>query len=194
MELQENQKIIEQIIPAPVSSEEDEVKDFELFRGNLELILENAKFIINTPELYYASFNGATINLAYMGGHQAPVGVLLELWNEGLLVDQCEKCNGSLYIFCAGGSPLSGQNKCSGICRNCKRVSKIELASIDPIIKALKHLKNNVNKKKVIRTKGQNFSWKDGIAGEPIPDKIVEGGVNPVNMMDLLERLKTKLD
>ncbi len=190
MELQENQKIIEQIIQAPVSSEKDERKDFDLFRDNLDLILESADLIINTPELYYASFNAANINLAYLGGHQAPIGVLLQLWKDGILMGKCPKCYGKVYIFCAGGSPLSGSHSCLGICRDCRKISKIQLSSVGPIIEALKHLKANINKRKILRTKGQYFSWGDGLMGEPVPDEIIEEGIQPQTIKGLVTMLK----
>jgi len=194
MEIKENQQIIEQVITLPKKSKEENDIDFKLFRDNLDLILENTDLIINNPELFHTSFNRTSINLAYLGGNHAPLGVLLQLWRDGILVDECNVCSGKLYIFCAGGSPLSGSNGCIGICGACKAISKKSLPSTGPIIKSLECLKANLNKRKILRTKSQYFSWKNGLTGEVTPDEIIEEGVTPADMEELIFRLKKNYD
>jgi hypothetical protein len=192
MELQKNQKIIEEVVSPSEKSKEENTREFILFRENFNLILEYGDFIIKKPELYYSALSGFSINLAYFGGHQAPLGVLLELWRDGILVCQCEICGGKFYIFCAGGSPLSGTNRCTGICEKCKTVSSIQLSSTRPIIKALSHLKKNLNIRKILKTKGQHFSFKDGLVGEPIPDQIIEKSVIPATIEELINEIKNQ--
>jgi len=193
MELQQNQKIIESIIPPPGLSRTEKARERELFQNHFDLIQENADLIINTPELFYCTLHAACINLAYLGGYLTPLGVLLQLWRKGLLVDVCDHCRGDLYIFCAGGSPLSGTNKCSGLCRNCRTISGKSLPSTRPIVQALQKVKKNLNKKTILRTKGRYFSFKHGLTGSPVPDRILQEGVKPVRLEELLRRLQLDL-
>jgi hypothetical protein len=47
-----------------------------------------------------------------------------------------------------------------------------------------------VNKQKILKTKGQYFSWKHGLVGKPVPDKVIESGVEPASVKELVERLR----
>ena len=190
MKLKENQKIIEQVIDLPEKSEEIYTKDFELFIDNLNIILRHTDLIIRTPELFHSSFYRSHIGLTLLGGHYIPLGVLLKLWRDEILIGKCNECSGKLYIFSGGGSPLSGMNSCTGVCGRCKVVSTSSLPSIGPIMKSFKILRSNLNKRKVIRTRGQYFTWKHGLTGKAVPDKIIKDSVVPVGMEELIFKLK----
>jgi hypothetical protein len=190
MSLQENQKIIEKPIGLPKKSKEENSAEFQAFRDNFDLIMKHPDMIINTPELYFTSFSCAFVSLSYLGHYQVGIGHMLELWEQDLLIDTCDHCQGPLYIFSAGGSLLSGSNGCVGICGDCKKLSKKVLPSTLPILEALKHVKSKVNKQKILKTKGQYFSWKHGLVGKPVPDKVIESGVEPASVKELVERLR----
>ena len=189
MQLQKNQRIIEQIIFLPERTQEEHRREFQLFTDNFDLIWRNDDLIINTLEFYYSYFQSAMISVAYFGGGYITIGQLLEAWKQNLLVDTCDKCQGVLYIFCAGGSPLSGSNGCLGICGDCKQVSQTRLQGIRTVIEALIFIKKNLNKRKILRTWGQHFSWKDGLVGSPVPDEVIEEGIEPVTFADVVTRL-----
>ncbi len=190
MQLQKNQQIIEQIIFLPERTQEEHRREFQLFTDNFDLIWRNADIIINTPEFYYSYFHCAFISAMFMGNYYLRIGQLLHLWKQNTLVDTCDKCQGPLYIFCAGGSPLSGRNRCSGICGDCKKFSSISLPGCRRVMEALHFIKTNQNKRKVIRTKGQSFSWGEGLVGEAVPDEVIEEGIQPATFTDVVARLK----
>jgi hypothetical protein len=58
------------------------------------------------------------------------------------------------------------------------------------IFKALKQIKSHLNQQTILRTRGQYFSFKEGLAGEPVPDIVLEPGITPVSFEELLRRLK----
>lgn len=57
-------------------------------------------------------------------------------------------------------------------------------------MKAFEHVKYNINTRLILRTRGQAFSFKDGLVGDPVPDKVIETGVRPVTMTKLLSDLR----
>ncbi|ABW66074.1 hypothetical protein [Desulfosudis oleivorans] len=190
MTLGEKQTIIEKEVLLPKQSRKEKARDLQLLQENLELILKHQDMILASPELFHSGPVDAVIGLIYMGGHRAPIGVLLRLWQQDLLMALCPHCAGRLYIFSAGGSPLSGINRATGICASCKQFVRTGLPSIGMVLKALKELKASLNRQRILRTRGQYFSFKDGLAGEPVPDVILEPGITPVSFEELLCRLK----
>ncbi len=193
MELKENQQVIEEIVTLPDKSKDDNAAEFELFRDNLDLVLNCSDLIISTPEYYHSHLIGLPVGLAYMGGYDPPLGALLELWAAGEFISVCDDCGGRLYLVQAGGSPLSGSNKVLGVCSWCKKSSCKTLSGTKAIFRALEHIKNNLNKRKKLRTKGQYFSFKDGLVGEPVPDQILQEAVSPVSISTLVHDIKIKI-
>ena len=192
MELEENQRVIEELVTLPDKSEEEKKAEFELLRDNLDLILKYSDLIISTPEYYHSHLIGMPVGLAYMGGYDPPLGALLELWTAVEFIDACDGCGGCLYLVQAGGSPLSGSNKALGICGGCKKKSCKTLSRVGSILIALDHIKKNLNIRKKIRTKGQYFSFKEGLAGQPVPDQILQEAVDPVSISSLIHDLQDR--
>ncbi len=189
MVLGEN-RTIRQIITLPEQSKESRQKELELFREHFDLILKYADLIISTPRYFHSYLENSNIGLMYIGGYYAPMGVLLQLWKNNEFVDECDLCNGQLYLFHGGGSPLSGSNKCQGICKECKTLSQKRLSDVEPLATALKHIKNNLNYQLIQQTKGEVFSFKDGLTGKPVPDKILEEGIIPVTITELINEIQ----
>ena len=48
------------------------------------------------------------------------------------------------------------------------------------------------NKRKILRTRGQYFSWKHGLTGKPAPDRILEAGVQPATFKELVEEIQQR--
>ncbi len=192
MELKENQQVIEEIVTLPDKSKEEKAAEFDLFRDNFDLVLKHSDLIISTPEYYHSHLIGLPIGLAGMGGYVPPLGALLELWSANEFIDVCDSCGSKLYLLQAGGSPLSGSNKVLGICEECKKSYYKTLSSSGPIVKAHKHIKKNLNKRIKLRTKGQYFTFKYGLTGEPVPDQILKEAVSPISIDSLIQILKEK--
>ncbi|MFO8048874.1 MAG: hypothetical protein R6U29_07570 [Desulfosudaceae bacterium] len=190
MEIQENQKIIEKIVPPPEQSAAAKEAEFALFREHLDLIFTYADNILQTPQLFFCGLGHARISLAYLGDYQPPLGALLHLWRQNRLTDTCQHCGGDLLLFCAGGSPLSGSNSCTGLCRDCRRVSGKTLASFIPVVKTLPYIRANLNSRKILRTRGQRFSFQHGLVGDPVPDQVIAKEVTPVSLEVLIRRLR----
>jgi transcriptional regulator with XRE-family HTH domain len=77
--------------------------------------------IKNTCELYFATVPAARISVLFSGKPESDLylGELLTLWKNGNWRTVCSSCKGELFIFSAGGSPLSGSGSAVGICREC---------------------------------------------------------------------------
>jgi len=192
MQLKENQQIIEQILYPQVLSKEDRQEMFMLFRENFDLFLKYDDLIINTPEFFHCSFGSGFISVAYLGGYPVSLGALLQLWKTGEWVVVCNQCQGKLYLYGAGGSPLSGSNSCCGICKECKTVSTKILPSFLNIVKTLASIRKSQNRRKILRTKSQHFDFGKGLVGAAIPDKILRKEITPVNIIDLICILKKR--
>jgi len=190
MEIQENQKIIEKIVFPPEQSAAEKEAEFALFRDNLDLLFRYAETIIDTPQLFFCGLGHARISVAYLGDYHPPLGALLHLWQQDQLTDVCDHCGGDLLLYCAGGSPLSGSNTCSGHCRSCRRVSGKTLPSFAPVTKTLPYIRAHLNTRKILRTRGQGFSFQHGLVGTPVPDQVIAKEVTPVTLAVLIRCLK----
>jgi len=77
--------------------------------------------IFDNPELYYVPIEGVGFGSSITGSTQLFLGDLLTLWQDEPWHTTCPKCNSqSLFIFGAGGSPLSGSGSAWGVCRECR--------------------------------------------------------------------------
>jgi len=192
MKLKKNQTIVYQDIEALKATEEESSSDLNLFVENFDLILRHADHIKNTPSLFFSSFKCAFISVAFLGHHQAGIGHLLTLWENEILLGTCKLCKNTLFIFSAGGSPLSGRNSCQGICVACRKVQKTKWLSFKPIMLALTFLKSKKNKRKILRTRGQYFTWEHGLTGKPVPDKLLDKGVQPATFEELIKEIQKR--
>ena len=181
---------IGQIVTLPKKTKQERRKEFYLFKENFDLILKYSDLIMDTPRYFHSYLERSVIGLAYMGGYSAPIGALLQLWQKDEFVGECQECSGKLYFFQGGGSPLSGGNCCMGICGECRTILCKRLAGTKELMKAFEHVKYNINTRLILRTRGQAFSFKDGLVGDPVPDKVIETGVRPVTMTKLLSDLR----
>lgn len=105
--------------------------------------------ILDNPELYYVPVNETHFGSAITGSTQLFLGDLLTLWQGEPWHTVCSKCNSqSLFIFGAGGSPLSGSGSAWGVCRKCRE-------SVD-----------------VVRPFGNFFGAVRRLKGSPRPQKV----------------------
>jgi len=199
MQPEKEQKIIEQIVPPPELSAEEKKRTFALFTDHLDLIFQHADTIIQTPQLFYCPLGGARIDLAHVGEYHPPLGALMHLWQEGTLVEACGHCQGDLCVYRAAVSPLSGANQGTGICRTCRTVARQDLPSFMPVMSAIKYVRANLNKRKVMRPSGKRKVMRPSGSAPADPDEsngaaeseqIVEKEVIPVSMDVLVRRLK----
>ncbi len=190
MQSEKEQKIIEQIVPPPELSAEEKKRTFELFTDNLDLIFRYADTIIQTPQLFHCPLGGARIELAYAGEYHPPLGALMHLWQNGTLVETCGHCQGDWCVYRAAVSPLSGANQGTGICRTCRTVARQDLPSFMPVMSAIKYIRANLNKRKVLRPKGSAPAAPDESNGASASEQIVKKEVVPVSMDVLVRRLK----
>ena len=178
-----------------IQSEEDRHKEKGMLCNNLQLIMDNADYILSTPELFYCKLNIAYLGICYVGrpGH-IPLGVLVTLWKKGELIEQCPECSGPLYIFQSLGIPLSGSNSSMGACTRCKKTHKINAESFGDIFGPINEMmKKHRNKEVVIQGSRPVFNWGKGIIGEYTPDEIVKDKIHGVNLETLVSKLKEKL-
>jgi len=77
--------------------------------------------VFGNPELYYVPVNEIRFGSTITGSTKLFLGDLLTLWQDEPWHTTCPKCNSqSLFIFGAGGSPLSGSGSAWGVCKKCR--------------------------------------------------------------------------
>ncbi|MFW6002434.1 MAG: hypothetical protein ACOCQD_03760 [archaeon] len=184
----QDKKIIERIITPPTKSKDKKEEELKVFKNNIDLLTGNSSIIKEYPEYYFIHLEDLHVGLAYLGDCHIPLGALLELWEQGILVDHCDQCHGKLYIYKAAGSPLSGSNLCIGICLECGDVS-ISLETSGTLVQALQYVKKRQNLQKVIVTKRQYFSFQNGLDGEPDIEEVLSDGVTPVTILQLIQQV-----
>ncbi len=166
------------------------LNDEEILSHNLQAILDNAEIILSTPEFFYCQPEMAHLGVCWIGGGPIPLGVLVKLWKDGKLILTCPHCNGSLYVFQAGGSPLSGRNSCRGCCIACNESYSVFTKQFGglwhPIIELMKR---HENKPEILKGKHPVFSWSKGLVGESVPDTIIKDSIHGVGLETLIRKL-----
>jgi hypothetical protein len=90
------------------------------------LILEKAEWIRREEGLRNALITErAFVSVAYVGpcGY-LPLGLLLDYWQQGKFTDVCGECGETVFLYGAGGSPLSGSGSMWGACGQCGKGRK----------------------------------------------------------------------
>lgn len=190
-EVKQKRVFIETEIPMPKKSKEEIRHDLEVFKENLKLILDNEERILQKPQLFHVRLHGLHFGSTTTGCTNLPIGVLLKLWREGHWRTRCMECGGNVYIFQAGGSLLSGRNSYSGCCLDCGRDIHGHAETIGVFARpAIDIMKKYRNRRKIIRTDSQRFSWGKGIEGVPVEDEIIDAGIEAVGFEELIKILK----
>lgn len=97
--------------------------EYEFFLINFRTIIENLDIIINTPKYYNVIFDFAYSGFSLSGGKSIYLGHLAQCWQEGVLYEKCNRCNGRNYVFKAGASSLgTGNNIYWGYCADCNSI------------------------------------------------------------------------
>ena len=190
MEIFEGRIVVKKILPSEKSTSEIDA-DFNLFITHFKLILENEKIIINTPKYFYILHKRIHVGTTITGTAYIPIGVLLLLWKTGNLLCSCPACGAKSYIIQAGGSALSGSHSYSAICAECSRCFCSRAGSFSEIyFPIFAKLKEFPNTQTISIKRTQKFSWSGGLVGQPTPDEIIEDGIHPIDLKDLVETLK----
>ena len=190
--LWENQEIIYEELTLPEESDEQGKKNRQIFCENLGLILKNSEHILKTPEYFYIRHEWSLVGGIYAGSKYIPLGVLIKLWQEDKWLDECPSCAGKTYVFCAGGSPLSGSHYTNAVCTACNEiVNRKKTSGLAALMKPAFNLcKSHTQTRKILRTRGPRFSWSKGLVGEKVPDQVLEDVVKPVSLGELIDKLK----
>ncbi len=190
--LAENQEIIYEEPTLPEESDEQGKKNRQIFCENLALILENSGLILKTPKYFYIRHEWSLVGGIYAGSKYIPLGVLIKLWQEDKWLDECPSCGGNTYVFCAGGSPLSGSHYTHAVCTACNEiVYRKKTSGLTVLVKPAFNLCNShTQRRKILRTKGPRFSWSKGLVGEKVPDQVLEDVVKPVSLEAMANNLK----
>ena len=93
------------------------------------------------------------------------------------------------------GFVLSGWYRYEAICPSCREiVFSSRNTGLALLIKpAFDLYKSNVQRKKLLRTRGPRFSWSKGVVGEKVPDKVLEDVVKPVSLENMVEMLQKRV-
>lgn len=85
------------------------------------LLLNFYDEILNTPELYSVEIKTTWFGTVVTGNTSLFLGDFLQFWQDEPWHRNCPTCHTqTLFIFGAGGSPLSGSGGGGGICTKCK--------------------------------------------------------------------------
>lgn len=101
------------------SPEERKARDREYFFSRFGWFWERRGTILAMPEIYGVRPLFSGLSLAYIGGGPLSLGALFRLWGMGRWTAVCPECGGEAFIYFAGGSPLSGANRCEAYCTDC---------------------------------------------------------------------------
>jgi hypothetical protein len=92
--------------------------------GHLGLIIEQAAQIRTDAELCFTLIcQSARVSFGVGGAGYLPLGTLLDFWGQGRFVRKCRRwrCPGTVYLYGAWGSCMSGGGNMGGYCLRCGR-------------------------------------------------------------------------
>ncbi len=110
------------VIEKPLETEEERLSYRLALVDSFPLLLKYHDEARKNPELYYIPVETTLFSCAYFTNTKLYFGELLTLWQDEPWHTTCPECNTqSLFIFGAGGSPLSGSGSGWGVCSHCRK-------------------------------------------------------------------------
>lgn len=151
---------------APCDSERENVaREEELFCDNLQLLLEHWQDIVDNREYFFCPLSFAWCAPLFLSsGGPLSIGQLLLGWHDGILLEPCPDCGGTVLVTSYGGSILSGNNSWSGFCIEC-RSKKSRHGSVHKPFSKRASFASSVRKEFPEQVSyweeydGQSFSW-----------------------------------
>ena len=205
------EKIIKEVIVPPGKSKEELMIERQLFFDNFDLIFENDEFIKKNKRLFYTRSRIFYVGTSLAGIKYIPAGVLTILWRQGKLTDKCPHCSGTVYIYAAGGSLLSGANVYNAHCRECRKEIRGSMSSIGiiygPVVELLKIYPSVIVKKKLFLARESFLKGKSRNIGltaslkmmneikhiseqKPLPEIIIDDSAAGCDLETLMRILK----
>lgn len=174
-----------------VKSHEERIQEWTYIINKIDVLMNNYETIVNIPEYFYAKVACSFIGSILTGTTVLYIGNLILLW-EQYFIDECPECNGSVYIFNAGGSPLSGRHQYQGICSGCNNfIQGRKPTFIELFMPAYELAKNNKNFAIINKTVNHYFS-PGGDKPDGIKDVIIRNKIMGIPIETLIQRLKNK--
>lgn len=184
-------KVIEVNVPVPDKTKVEQCNDYKLLVENIPLLMSHVEVVVNRAEFFHIRFEFMYLGTSLSGTTYLPLGVVLELWKNDKWIGKCPNCGSKVYIIHAGGFPMSGTHQYSGFCGPCGKQVYNRLSSFGELLWPVYSKKKCSNRRKILKTYGRFFSWKYGLIGEDVPDVVIEEGVFPVEISELISYLKT---
>lgn len=155
---------------------------------NIPLLLANIDTVMQNKEYFFCTILQVFASTAFYGPNgPIPLGVLLQLWRDGEMKTECPSCQGELYIYNFGGSPLSGSNYYNGFCAECGVRHHGTCKNFQDLYQpAWNLMKQNPNEAVIEKGRQPVFSWGAGITGEAIPDKVIKDKIAGTDIFSLV--------
>ncbi len=167
-------------------------EEWPFFCVNLGLLLVCREEIYEREEFFYCQMAYAFLSMAYLSPDgPLPLGALLKTWEEGYLLDKCDKCGGTVYIAGAGGSPLTNIHRWWGCCPNCQEERRGKKEKFQELWKPMVRIKKKYPNKPIIE-KGDEwrYSYKDGAIEPKKKDRLIKPAVEGVSLQKLVQELQ----
>ncbi len=167
-------------------------KDWRLFTNNLRLIIENSQMIFKKKKYFNTQISVAKICASFLGSRNIPLGVLLLLWQDGLLKDRCPICGIDAFIINASGPVLLGKNKWHGYCIECNK----EVSGVSPnyayVWRPAFNLERKYSNYAIIRRYNlRSENWFEKLRETRRRDEIYKDRINGSSLDELLNYLKS---
>lgn len=114
-------------------------EDYRIYANNLPLLLRNSQLIQSKSEWKSIELPFAWCSWPYVSGDgPLALGILLEGYQNGLLIEPCPTCTEDCFVTVFSGSPLSGSNSWSGYCLSCNQAKRAKESIHKPFVKRLR--------------------------------------------------------
>lgn len=185
-------EVVEEDVPVPENTKVEQCDEYKILVENIPLLMSHVEVVVNRAEFFHIRFGFMHLGTTISGTTYLPLGIILGLWENYNWIGKCRDCGSKVYITSAGGSGLSGSHHYSGFCTTCVKHFYGHFSSFGELRGPVHSIKNNFsNRRKILKTHGKFHSWKYGLIGEDVPDVVVDEGVVPAEISELISYLKT---
>lgn len=181
---------VRDVVPDRTRSELE--KEWKLFTENLLLIINNSHIILKKKKYFHVRISIAKICASFLGSRHISLGVLLLLWQEGLLKEICPLCGSSAYIIKASGSVLRGDNKWHGYCIECSQSVSGESSNYLGVWRPAFNLERRYSNFAIIKHyKLKSEKWFEKLKETRRTDEIYKDRINSSSLQELVEYLQS---
>ncbi len=164
-------------------------KNRKFLMENFTSILENSDTILKNKEMFFSLPLCTYVGTTLTGLLMLPIGLMLQLWEENVFINECGICGYRAYIFNAQGSLLSGTATWTEYCFQCNEERSKKQCNGKILALPLEKMNEYPNKRVYERYALQSSNWFDKLKEKRRDNRVVKDWIEGIPFEDLIARI-----